>query len=269
MEWHLASVRRIVKLAPEDWEPENEDDEPDYEYFYNIGSVSLIEPRKVRAPEEGLKLVYGFRPWVWQQWATLQLEVNTRFCQDHDMDFTSVSFRKSAKDLWDYWFNHRNNVDFKEHVLRVEEKYPGSQAKLLAHILSPFVLMDEVSKNKERWSLHGKVNVFMYISILGSGFITCLVTLFIQFTVPTLLLQAAIDGSPGNPQFSFNDGTDDPHPEVWGLFCSALQGRIVNIIVLLLYVVRVLPTLMFEFFSSGGTADDRVNEIATDYLASR
>lgn len=87
MNWHLATVRRIIKLAPEDWEPANEDDEPDYEYFYNIGSERLIPPRSVRAPEEGLKLIYGFRPWIWQQWATLQLESSARFMADHEKDF--------------------------------------------------------------------------------------------------------------------------------------------------------------------------------------
>jgi len=265
MEWHLASVRRIVKLAPEDWEPENEDDEPDYEYYYNIGAESLINPKNVRAPEEGLKLIFGYRPWVWQQWAVLQVETTTRFCEDHDMDFQAINFRKAAKDLWDYWFNNKKNAEFKEHVLRVEEEYPGSQDKLVAHILTPFVLMDEVAKNKDKWSLEGRVNVFMYISFLGSGFITCVVTLFIQFVVPALLMQTALTIEPGvtrfDPSYHANETAG------WDMFCQGngqIQGRIMNITVLLLYVIRVLPTLMYAFFTKGGsaeTAEDRVNEL--------
>lgn len=250
MQWHLSTVRRIVKLAPEDWEPENEDDEPDYEYFYNIGAESLIPPRSVRAPEEGLKLVYGFRPWIWQQWACLQLESTARFLPDHDKDFQAMSFRKNASDLWDWWYNHQKNSEFKEHTEKVEEEYPGSRDKLLFHILSPFSLMDDLAKKPE-WDLVGDANVYLYLSYLGSGFVTALVCLAIQFTVPIVLIQAAVGSSP-----RFDGG--------WEEFCSdkgSRSGLIMNITVLCLYAIRVLPNLLFELFSSSGMSDEPVDKV--------
>jgi hypothetical protein len=258
MQWHLAPVRRVVKLAPDDYD-ETVDDEPDYDYFYNVGSASLLDTSQVRAPEEGLKLIFGFGPWVWQQWACLQLETFTRFQQDHDQDFVNANFRKVASDLWTYWVENKRNAEFKVLYDGVEawkppKNGPGTQEKLMTHIMSPFRIMDDIAKNKgDKYTLVDDVSIFTYVSYLGSGWVTVIITLVIQFTVPILLLITAVESLSGPKRFS-NGGFDTN----WNDFCrddGALSGRLMNIMVLLLYMIRVLPNLLYEFYSSSGEDD--------------
>jgi hypothetical protein len=235
------------------------DDEPDYDYFYNVGSASLLDTSQVRAPEEGLKLIFGFGPWVWQQWACLQLETFTRFQQDHDQDFVNANFRKVASDLWTYWVENKRNAEFKVLYDGVEawkppKNGPGTQEKLMTHIMSPFRIMDDIAKNKgDKYTLVDDVSIFTYVSYLGSGWVTVIITLVIQFTVPILLLITAVESLSGPKRFS-NGGFDTN----WNDFCrddGALSGRLMNIMVLLLYMIRVLPNLLYEFYSSSGEDD--------------
>jgi hypothetical protein len=68
MEWHLAQVRRVVRVAPEDYDPTSLG-EPAWEYYYQFPGGAVAAGYDVRASEEALKRVFGLRPWLWQQWA--------------------------------------------------------------------------------------------------------------------------------------------------------------------------------------------------------
>jgi len=191
------------------------------------------------------------------------------------MDFKSVNFRAEATELWNIWLEEKANKEFKDHLKRVEKHFPGSNNKLLTHMLTPFNLMDEVSKSEDEWHFDSgsDINTYMYVSLLGSGFITSLVVLMIQILVPTLLLQAQITNPSGghlrfniNETYNFTDPDGLYHDE-WELFCSgdgSTVGRIMNIVVLLLYTVRILPDLLYNFFASSGegeTSKERLNSL--------
>ena len=68
MKWHLAQVRRVVRVAAEDYDPTHLG-EPKWEFWYQFDGNTSVHENDVRASEEGLKRIFGFRPWVWQQWA--------------------------------------------------------------------------------------------------------------------------------------------------------------------------------------------------------
>jgi len=273
MRWHLAPVRRVVKMAPEDYDGMDDEDEIEYEYFYSIGSSTLVDPNTVRASEEALKRVFGFGPWVWQQWACLQLETFTRFQEGHDRDFANANFNMVAKDLWDYWLNHDKNKEFKKIYDDVDlvkgfyeegryddkgelriRKPQGCADKLDVHILSPFRIMDEIAKNKGgKYTLVDDVSIFTYVSFMGSGWGIVIATLAIQFVVPGILLLAAMTQYPGG-QRRFPQA----FVTTWELFCDDngnILGRLMNVIVLILYTVRVLPSLLYEMYSSSGEDD--------------
>lgn len=127
---------------------------------------------------------------------------------------SAISFRTEAKDLWDWWYAHPKNSEFKDHVEKVENEYPGSKDKLFFHMMTPFSLMDEISKD-ESWDLSDSVNIYMYVSFLGSGFTTALICLAIQFIVPTLLVQSAISHS----------SRFESDPLTWDGFCNDSGSR--------------------------------------------
>lgn len=82
MKWRLDMITRVIKQAPEsyDWnDPQNEGKEPKWTYTYNAGSERNVEAHDLRSPETGLLLLFGKRPWVWQQYALLKLENKLRF----------------------------------------------------------------------------------------------------------------------------------------------------------------------------------------------
>ena len=279
MQWQLAKIRRIVKIV----RPDSEDpDDPDYDYFYNIGSESLIPPKRVRAPEEGLKLLFGFGPWVFQQWACLQIESLTRFQEYHDLDIDQGSFEQSARDLFDFWLT--KNPEFSKILDKMEEDYEGCRSKLITHIVSPFKLMDEmVAERDSRWNFEG-VSLYTYNSFLGSGWLTALSTLFIQLMVPAILLMTAVnlsslptDNNNYAGQNRFYAGL--PFDTNWTTFCSGVgtmptpdqapyfvggyfpQGKVMNICVLVIYMIRVVPALMSEFVSSTGGGEDTLSRL--------
>jgi len=259
----------------------------DWEYFYSIGSSTLIPPDQVRAPEEALKRVFGFGPWLWQQWAALQMESFTRFQADHERDFTNANFVKIARDLWEYWVTHKSNRDFRALYESIDVDNPdkdegfiekasvrldgkdkvrkpvGCADKLTDHILSPFRVMDDIAKNKDgKYTLVGDVSLFTYVSFLGSGWITALVTLSIQFAVPGILLYSAMsdanNGASSGPSRFPSIQSPPVGNTTWQTFCSNdgyILGRLMNVVVLLLYTIRVLPNLLYELYSTSGEDD--------------
>lgn len=82
MIWRLDMITRVIKTAPDNWDwndPVNEDKEPKWTFTYNAGAERNVEAYDLRTPENGLKILFGTRPWVWQQYAILKLEKKLRF----------------------------------------------------------------------------------------------------------------------------------------------------------------------------------------------
>ena len=99
MIWRVDMITRVIKQAPDDWDwnaPQNEGKEPMWKFTYNAGEDRNIEEEDLRSPEEGLKMVFGSRPWVWQQWAILKVEEKLRFQEGHQDDFMEKDIQKLA-----------------------------------------------------------------------------------------------------------------------------------------------------------------------------
>ena len=78
MKWSLDMITRVIRKAPDDWDWTKENEEPNWNFSYNAGELRGINENNLRAPECGLKKVFGLRPWVWQQWALLKVEQRIR-----------------------------------------------------------------------------------------------------------------------------------------------------------------------------------------------
>lgn len=70
MKWRLDMITRVIKAAPDsyDWtDPANDGKEPEWTFTYNAGAERNVDAWDLRTPESGLKILFGCRPWVWQQ----------------------------------------------------------------------------------------------------------------------------------------------------------------------------------------------------------
>ena len=117
MKWRLDMITRVIKIAPDtfDWnDPAYMKVEPTWTFKYNAGSDRNVDAYDLRAPESGLKAVFGKRPWVWQQWALLKVEAKMRFQEGHQDDFVELDLQKYASDLWQQWLEEPENADFRE-----------------------------------------------------------------------------------------------------------------------------------------------------------
>jgi hypothetical protein len=193
MIWRLDMITRSVKQAPNDWDwndPKNEGIEPKWKFTYNAGRHRNIKEEDLRASEAGLKHLFGHRPWVWQQWAILKVEEKLRFQPGHQNDFASKDIQKLAADLWEQWLNHPANIEF--YSLFYDERIGDKgRAELLNHIQKPFQTIDKmVGEANSEWDFPGddNINVFTYVSLLGSGLMIPIVIFAIQLAIPTILI---------------------------------------------------------------------------------
>lgn len=256
MVWHLGLCKRVVAQAPDDYDyddPENDGKPIPYNYFFNVGAQKLVPAKYVRAPETGLKKVFGLRPWLWQQYALLKIEKYLRFDADHERDYAECDCIRFADKLWNEFLEDPKNADFKEFYDKFDD---GPQDKLVSHLLSPFLLMDEIVENEEDWDLHDSdISVYTYLSVIGSGWIIVLIVMFVQLIVPIILLYASVSSSERffiDQPYPYNILTD------WETFCvptGSLGGKIMNVAVLAVYIIRVVPDSFYSFFNTAGSND--------------
>jgi hypothetical protein len=140
MTWRLDMITRVIKTAPDDYDwndPAHDGIDPPWNFTYNAGIDRHIDEDEMRASETGLKLIFGCRPWVWQQWALLKLEHKMRFQKDHQVsrcynltsllrcqhsdsndsrqdDFIHMDIQKYAYDLWEQWVHDPQNSEFRK-----------------------------------------------------------------------------------------------------------------------------------------------------------
>jgi hypothetical protein len=265
MMWHLEPIRRIV--IEEDINPVTGD--PEYTYYYKTSAGILVPHERARAPEEGLKRAFGTRPWIWQQWALVKLEQYVRFQDQHERDFMQVDFAILPQQLWDSWLNDPRNHEFKT---LYDSKTESAQKKLVDHVMKPFFLMNHICNDKEEWNVEeADFTVYQYAGIFGSGFITTLLCMFIQFTVPILLLifqvrvssrfhgEVEVDTDTQNLTWIFNSDIDE--------FCNqsgAFDSLLMNLVVFFVYSMRVVPQVADQIYKVLGdqdTLESKVNSL--------
>jgi len=149
--------------------------------------------------------------------------------------------------------------------------------------LSPFVLMDNFAKKRAGYDLRGdpQLNVFVYLSVLGSGLITSLASVYTQFVVVFILTDIVVlgwelnQGSAPTTQLArlptqygaFGLGpapTFGPNYTTYDLFCSSKgvwEGKLLYITVILLYLLILVPGFMYDFFSKSGLGESAVNRL--------
>lgn len=255
MLWRCACVKRIVKQAPDDWDwndPSNAGKEPDWNFFYNAGKQRMLEVEQIRSPEEGLRAIFGHRPWLFQQHALLKYERYVRFQKDHPKDFEEVKAQEFARNLFDSWIEDDRNKDLKKVY---DEASEGGivQEELVDHILKPFQLIDEMT---EKWDFEGEeYSCFTYLGILGSGILTPLMCLGMQMVIPVLLLKAQIDQNARGNNWACRLTPEIANDEDAKGDFGTLRGKIMIFCVLVYYLFKVTPDTMISFWKTAGTAD--------------
>lgn len=134
--WRLVMVTRVIKNAPNDYDwnlPSNKFIEPEWNFTFNAGAHRDVDSSRLRASKTALKIVFGSRPFVWQQWALLKLEAKLRFQDSHQDDFLEMDIEKFGMDSFKWWLNQPRNEDFRRvyYDERVGEK---GRALLLDHV---------------------------------------------------------------------------------------------------------------------------------------
>jgi len=283
MIWHLEPIRRISRSV-------QSNDTTKYDYFYKTSCGVMYNADDTRCPREGLVRQFGMRPLLWQQWALLRMEHYVRFQENHERDFMNADFEVKADALWLDWFNDPRNKDFRA---LVNSKPESAVKKMKDHVMQPFRLMMQIAHDKERWNMvDAHASVYQYNSLLGSGFVTSFIVLFIQITVPILILFFSVRQTSRFPWFLgsnnelnnmwLNNGPAPPAPlpwnvpetfnatiptwdlgiifqTNWSIFCTvdqAIDRLLMNIIIFLVYTIRVVPIVIDSFYQTVGDKQD-------------
>jgi len=242
MKWRLDMITRVVKKAPDDFDwnaPENEEVEPAWLYFYHAGSDRKFREEDIRSPEEGLKRIFGNRPWIWQQWAMLKLEEKLRFQEGHQLDLMEMDVQKFGADLWELWLENPANKEFSD--VFYDDKRVGTfgRNELINHIQKPFHLIDRIKEDKEEWGFNDDANIsaFTYISLLGAGSLMPIVIFFLQITTPFVLVWEVYS----------KDACADKED-------NFRRAKYMALIVYILYIFTVYPDTLWRTYEVEGSA---------------
>ena len=157
------------------------------DFFYNSGYHKFIPEFKVRASKEGLLMVFGGMPFLWQQYTLLRYENLVRFQENSEFDFENLDPVLFAKKQFNLWIK---NSSFKE-VFYDPKLNQGTRDKLTDHLYKPFLLLDKMRAGDDE-EFHfdegdDSVSAFTYLSILGSGVSIPLVCFVLQFMIYILV----------------------------------------------------------------------------------
>lgn len=226
-------------------------------FLYNVGTRRRLSPYEIRVPEEGIRILFGNRPWIWQQWAFVKLEQKLRFQENHHDDFEVFHIPEYARDLWFEWLLDPDNKDFFDHLK--DSRLNACQDDLFDHIMKPFYILDDMRRG-DQWNFEdcSDVSVFTYLSLQGTGYVFCLITLILQFTIPVVIIYSSIDEAD-----YYNDPIEnkDVVELLVSMFCvtdpsSFCVGlRLTTFIVLciqLLYLCKVIPDTSCVFSDVAG-----------------
>lgn len=283
MDWKVGVVNRVIKQAPDEWDfrTQGKPKLDDFEIYYNIGLEGLLDVKQVRAPEDGLKFIFGNRPWLWQQFALLKLERRLRFDGDHEHDFEEIDNIQFASKDFRLWLESEKNTDFKE---LYDAQSPMTQFLLRKTLLSPFMLLDDIVEDEVAWNFNDHdIGVYTYLGVLGSGLPMALVAFGIQVLSPLILLYNVLflEGDQPNTRFEI-----DPRDTAAGLDPEALsgnfipngnfddwcagenqnpreEGKVLIIVVLFVYLSTVIPESFVTFFRTSGGSTSTFSKISS------
>lgn len=178
MIWRLEQIKNVLKTYDVDGVTPV--------YIYETGVDHELKEDEMRWPKEALVRIFGYGPWIWQEWACLRLENKLSFAKGLNTDFEFFDISGYVKELWNVWYLDERNKSFRDLFDRVGE---SGQEQLLKHIMSPFDLMEDVISNKDdRWQMEDAgVSIFTYISLLGSGFLDGIIVFLLQLSMPVFL----------------------------------------------------------------------------------
>lgn len=160
-----------------------------WDVFYHTNLEEMLTLDQIRAPEEGLRRLFGTGPWIWQQYALLRLESKLRFQYKHAHDFENFDVTKYTRELWDLWVEDPKNKEFRR-VYYDKRLGKVTQNVLIHHIMKPFDLIaDAANNNSGEWDF-GSVtfSVYTYCALFGTGWAIPLTILVIQIVLPVLIM---------------------------------------------------------------------------------
>mmetsp|Transcript_1892 Transcript_1892/g.3777 ORF Transcript_1892/g.3777 Transcript_1892/m.3777 type:complete len:708 (+) Transcript_1892:251-2374(+) len=275
-QWRLTYVKRIVKQAPDDWDwndPDNLGKEPEYNFYYNCGEHRMLEEDYLRSPQEGLRRIFGMRPWVWRAYALLRFENFVRFQKNHENDFDEVDAQQYARHLWNEWLHNEKNGAF---LQRYEEVGEIAQQELLEHLLAPFIDIDDVTEDHEVWDFDDEnISSYTYLAVCGSGSIFPVICMVMQFVIPALLLMQSIkyDYEVDNffDKFTSTIGkcATDRAPPAHHVYYddddkgayNTSDGKIMITLVVIFYLFKVVPDTFISFYNTAGSKDTTYSRI--------
>uniref|UniRef100_A0A7S4M9V9 Uncharacterized protein n=1 Tax=Odontella aurita TaxID=265563 RepID=A0A7S4M9V9_9STRA len=261
MKWRLDMITRVVKQAPDDWDwnnPNNAREQPQWDFYYHCGKHRRLREDELRSPKEGLRRVFGRRPWVWQQYACIKVEDKLRFQEGHQNDCILFDVQKYVAELWEEWLNHPSNSDFKA-VFDDDRVGDFGRRELIIHVMKPFKLMEKIKEDKEVWDFAGdsSIGIYTYLGLLGSGATILCVILFVQVAVP-VLLALAVDGCPLIQWLKILGSdvcTSDQEREDGGYDLEEYRDgtyHAMTLVICALYLVRVVPDTLITFHNTMG-----------------
>lgn len=156
------------------------------ETYYDVGLRRRLRKYEIRKPQEGLVRIFGYRPWIWQQYALLKVEQQLRFQPGNHHDFERFNIPLFARDLWFDWLHNPKNEDFKKYS--DDPRINSCQDDLFDHIMKPFHFLDDI-RREDDWDFESEeVSIFTYWGLIGSGATICIICIFLQICIPLILL---------------------------------------------------------------------------------
>jgi len=212
--WKLGKVMRAAFRGTEDFGQVgemlsfNEDkegggndgdgDEEDITYLYRVsGTKKAVSEENLRVSEEGLVRMFGFGPWIWQQFTLIKLEQSLRIQEGHQNDFETFDAVAFAEIKWNEWLFSESNTAFRRQFKsRLISEY--CRFALKDHILKPFQIVQKIAFNAPGWDVSesNEFGVFTYTSHFGTGLAIPLIVCAIQWMIPVLLVINSVNNGP-------------------------------------------------------------------------
>eukprot|EP00816_Leptocylindrus_hargravesii_P006554 CAMPEP_0196805842 /NCGR_PEP_ID=MMETSP1362-20130617/5665_1 /TAXON_ID=163516 /ORGANISM="Leptocylindrus danicus, Strain CCMP1856" /LENGTH=847 /DNA_ID=CAMNT_0042178997 /DNA_START=230 /DNA_END=2770 /DNA_ORIENTATION=- len=281
MQWRMQLITKVVMLPEKGWDwNSNEGTEPSWDMFYHTHLEEMLTLDRIRAPEEGLRRIFGMGPWIWQQYALLRLESKLRFQDKHAHDFENFDVAKYTRELWDNWVDNPENEEFRR-VYYDERLGKATQKVLIQHIMKPFDLVADAANNIGEWDFDSLTfSAYTYCSLFGTGWAIPLTILAIQVALPTLIMYHNRKYVHTNDHFdhpryddswqtqfemyfySFTCAVDASASPATDLSREQLQiQELVVQILALLYLVTIVPTSVQLYCSCLGFDDTLFSKI--------
>ena len=94
-----------------------------------------------------MRVVFGDRPWLWQQYVLLKYEERVRFSPGHGDDFENLDPVMFAEGFWDIFLEKFQKSNPKHPLYnKVIIEETDAVSKLREHLLKPFQILDDIRR---------------------------------------------------------------------------------------------------------------------------